>query len=184
MLVNNTCTQKNKEIQKMKKILTVLMLLTLIVMPMFADNTADLQVKTSVSKISEYGFVAGTSYSTAKTSALTGLIGSSVQTLSSSAASDFTVVVRTNSNEAVNVKLYSTDLELKNENTVIDSIPLYIDGASHSSTNQIEVIKNTSAGSGLRIEQKAFQLSFSADAYAAATVGEYVGTVTMVVSGN
>jgi hypothetical protein len=168
----------------MKKIITAFMLLALVALPMFAASLdSDLNVKTTVSGISEYGFFHGSTYSTAATSALTGLVGSEEQVLGSS-ADTYSAVVRTNSNSGVKVELYSSELELKDgSGSVIDSIALYIDGSAYTSSSKKTLINQTS-GSGLRIEQAAFALTYDTTAFASATVGDYHATVTMVVSGN
>ena len=155
----------------MKKLLIALMLIAVVITPMFAaDGNKDLAVKTTVAEISEFGFTA-TQHTDAKT-ALT--LITDEQVIADGAK--FFASVRTNSNSAVSVKLYNTDL-VKGTDTI--TLQLNTSDAYNDAASALELIKSTDTAN-LRAFSEEFTLNYDASA---ASAGEYKATITMVVTG-
>ena len=155
----------------MKKLLIALMLIAVVITPMFAaDGNKDLAVKTTVAEISEYGFTEA-QYTDAKT-ALTLITGEQVI----ADGAKFFASVRTNSNAAVSVKLYNTDL-VKGTDTI--TLKLNNSEAYNDAASALGLINNAETAN-LRAISEAFTLNYDASA---ASAGEYKATITMVVTG-
>lgn len=178
----------------MKKILIALMLIIVVIVPMFAEDTgvnvenkSEMKVTTHVELINKFGFTGN------EVDAKADNLG---ETLTSEAITKEKLSVTiygsliTNSKEVRTLSVSVTKLANKASNSsyVIPMTVTIGESAVELSKDNTSITKDllteATGTSGKRAVSKGFTLSVTEDALKNAEVGDYESTVTMVVTGN